>query len=100
MAMFIMSANAAGIAGSQFFQASDKASGYKDGWTIIVSLNAVAVLICAGALAQYMWSNRQIKGRKMQGAVEVTEVVSVEGDVNEHGEVRERRVVAERGFYL
>lgn len=60
MAILIMSANAAGIMGSQFFQASD-APNYENGFTIIVSLVSLSLFSMVWANVQYMVINRRLK---------------------------------------
>lgn len=60
MAILIMSANAAGIAGSQFFQASD-APNYEHGFTIILSMVSVALFAMVWANVQYIVINRRAK---------------------------------------
>lgn len=78
MAMLIMSANAAGIMGSQLFRASDKPH-YHTGWTVIVCLLSVAVAACIFANVQYRVLNRN-------GAVRSGTTGQVE-DAEIHGEV-------------
>lgn len=67
LAIFIMSANSAGIVGSQLFQASD-APVYRVGWTTIVALASVALFSSVFASAQYWVLNRRSRsgrdGRK------------------------------------
>ena len=58
MAILIMSANAAGIIGSQYFQASD-APLYPIGWTAIASVVGVAFLAMIWANLQYWVLNRR-----------------------------------------
>ena len=60
MAILIMCANAAGIMGSQFFQASD-APNYENGFTIIVSLVSLALVAMIWANVQYVFINRRLK---------------------------------------
>ncbi|KAL2132613.1 hypothetical protein VTI74DRAFT_3603 [Chaetomium olivicolor] len=57
MAIFIMSANIAGIIGSQIFQAED-APLYKTGWTVITVLVSIALLMSVLANVQYWLLNR------------------------------------------
>ncbi|KAK4152520.1 hypothetical protein C8A00DRAFT_34764 [Chaetomidium leptoderma] len=57
MAIFIMSANVAGIIGSQLFQAED-APLYRTGWTVIMVLVSLALLMSIFANAQYWLLNR------------------------------------------
>jgi hypothetical protein len=57
MAIFVMSANVAGIIGSQIFQAPD-APLYQTGWTVIVGLVSGALLMSMIANAQYWLLNR------------------------------------------
>ncbi|CAK7221697.1 hypothetical protein SEUCBS140593_004654 [Sporothrix eucalyptigena] len=58
LAIFIMSANASGIIGSQVFQAKDKPL-YKTGWTAILSLVTVGLFMSAYANVQYYLLNRK-----------------------------------------
>ena len=57
MAIFVMSANVAGIVGSQLFQAQD-APLYRTGWSVIVGLISAALLMSILANAQYWLLNR------------------------------------------
>jgi hypothetical protein len=57
MAVLIMAANLSGIIGSQVFQAQD-APLYKTGWTVILALVSVALLMSALANVQYWLLNR------------------------------------------
>ncbi|AEO70550.1 uncharacterized protein THITE_2122161 [Thermothielavioides terrestris NRRL 8126] len=57
MAVFIMAANSSGIIGSQIFQAPD-APLYRTGWTVIVVLVSVALLMSVIANVQYRLLNR------------------------------------------
>ncbi len=57
MAIFVMSANIAGIIGSQIFQAPD-APLYRTGWSVIVALISGALLMAILANAQYWLLNR------------------------------------------
>ena len=59
MAILIMSANTAGIIGSQFFQAKD-APLYPVGWTLIVSLVSVSFFCMILANLQYWILNRRL----------------------------------------
>lgn len=61
MAIHIMSANCAGLIGSQLFR-SDDAPNYPRGWTVIIALSAVAVVLSIVANLQYYIGN----GRKLQ----------------------------------
>ncbi|CAK7236665.1 hypothetical protein SCUCBS95973_009685 [Sporothrix curviconia] len=58
LAIFIMSANASGIVGSQFFQAKDKPL-YKTGWTVILAMVSVGLVMSAIANVQYYLLNRK-----------------------------------------
>jgi hypothetical protein len=62
LAMFIMASNAAGIIGSQLFQASD-APEYPIGWTVIVVLTSVALVFSIFTLCQYLLLNRHNRGK-------------------------------------
>ncbi|KAL2154655.1 hypothetical protein VTH82DRAFT_3331 [Thermothelomyces myriococcoides] len=57
MAIFIMGANLSGIIGSQIFQADD-APLYERGWTVIMILVSVALLMAVVANLQYWLLNR------------------------------------------
>lgn len=57
MAIFVMGANIAGIAGSQIFQAHD-APVYRTGWTIIVALCSASLFMSIVANAQYWLLNK------------------------------------------
>jgi hypothetical protein len=57
LAIFISSANIAGIIGSQIFQAED-APLYKTGWTVILVLVSLALLMSILANLQYWLLNR------------------------------------------
>ncbi|KAL2165666.1 hypothetical protein VTG60DRAFT_4049 [Thermothelomyces hinnuleus] len=57
MAILIMGANLSGIIGSQIFQAED-APLYKTGWTVIMALVSVALLMSVVANLQYWLLNR------------------------------------------
>jgi len=72
MAMIIMAANAAGIAGSQVFRTKD-APLYHVAFTVIVALAAVCVAVVIFQIAWYLLSNRKL-ARKGDG-----EVPKVEG---------------------
>ena len=56
LAVFIMSANASGIVGSQLFQASD-APLYRVGWSVIVALVTLALVSSFVANIQYLVLN-------------------------------------------
>ena len=60
MAILIMSANAAGIMGSQFFQPYD-APRYEQGFTIILAMVAVSLFAMCWANLQYFIINRRAK---------------------------------------
>lgn len=66
MAMFIMAANASGIIGGQLFQAKDKPL-YKTGWTVIVALASVGVVLCIFANLQYRVLNRGMDKEEENG---------------------------------
>jgi small-conductance mechanosensitive channel len=57
LAILIMSANIAGIIGSQLFQAQD-APLYKTGWTVILVLVSLSLLMSVIANLQYWLLNR------------------------------------------
>ncbi|KAH6853956.1 major facilitator superfamily domain-containing protein [Chaetomium sp. MPI-CAGE-AT-0009] len=57
MALFIMSANLSGIIGGQLFQARD-APLYKTGWTVILALVSVGVVMAIAVNVQYWVLNR------------------------------------------
>ena len=61
MAVLIMSANTAGIVGSQIFQQADRPL-YRTGWTVIVSLVSLALVASVFANAQYYFLNRRRRG--------------------------------------
>jgi hypothetical protein len=61
MALFIMSANMSGIIGSQLFQATD-APLYKTGWTVILVLTSIGVVMSIAANVQY-WVLNQVQKR-------------------------------------
>lgn len=56
----IMAANCGGIVGSQIFQAEDKPL-YYTGWTVIIALISVGVVMATLANLQYMYANRSLK---------------------------------------
>lgn len=60
LAIMIMSANAAGIIGAQLFQASD-APLYQTGWTVILALVSLGLVISVFANAQYFFLNRRLR---------------------------------------
>ena len=62
MAIFIMSANASGIIGSQLFQASDSPL-YYTGWTAILALVTVGLVTSFVANAQYWFLARRERKR-------------------------------------
>lgn len=68
MALFIMSANAAGIIGGQLFQSQDKPL-YQTGWTAIVGLTSAGLVFAVLANLQYWWLNRGIRRRERQSAM-------------------------------
>lgn len=59
MAMIIMSANTAGIIGSQLFQARD-APKYHTGWAAIVGVIATGFVLSLVANVQYWYLNRKL----------------------------------------
>ncbi|KAH8598708.1 alternative sulfate transporter [Bisporella sp. PMI_857] len=63
MAMFIMSANASGIVGSQLFQAKDRPR-YKTGWTVVVALISTAIVIAILNTISYWHANKKIERRR------------------------------------
>ncbi|KAK0624602.1 major facilitator superfamily domain-containing protein [Bombardia bombarda] len=65
MAIFIMAANTSGIIGSQLFQPTD-APLYKKGWTVILALETVALVMAVVAILQYYVLNRR-QSRKGDG---------------------------------
>ena len=66
LAIMIMAANCGGIVGSQLFQAADKPL-YYTGWTVIVSLVSMGLLMATLANVQYRLANRLLKrsGKKV-----------------------------------
>lgn len=58
MAIFVMSANCAGIVASQIFQAND-APQYRTAWTVVLSLSTVGLTACFLTNLQYWWLNRR-----------------------------------------
>lgn len=71
LAIFIMSANTSGIVGSQLFQAKDGPL-YRTGWTVIVALVSVGLVMSAVANTQYYLLNR--KKLREQPNVDVDEL--------------------------
>ncbi|KAL9570402.1 hypothetical protein ACKAV7_005481 [Fusarium commune] len=71
MALLIMTANAAGLAGAQIFQAHD-APLYRTGFTVILTLASIALVFAIVSNAQYLWLNKKLaaKGRLEEGQVE------------------------------
>ncbi|RKL13130.1 hypothetical protein BFJ68_g7515 [Fusarium oxysporum] len=63
MAILIMSANTSGIIGSQLFQERD-APLYKTGWTAIMALASVGLVMAVVANLQYFFLNGRRIGRK------------------------------------
>lgn len=59
MALFVMAANAAGIAGAQILQAHD-APLYRTGFTVVLSLACTAVVFAVISNLQYVWLNRKL----------------------------------------
>lgn len=74
MAIFIMSANSAGIIGSQLFQASDSPQ-YYTGWTLIMSLVAVGFVSSLVANAQYWFLARRQRKRAVLENAPVAETI-------------------------
>ncbi|KAK1833850.1 hypothetical protein QBC39DRAFT_424607 [Podospora conica] len=64
MAVLIMSANTAGIVGSQLFQQADRPL-YRTGWTVIVALVSLALVASVAANAQYYFLNKR---RRVRGS--------------------------------
>ena len=58
LAVFIMSANTAGIIGSQLFRSQD-APLYRGGWTAILSLVSVSLVMSIAANVQYYMLNEK-----------------------------------------
>lgn len=71
LAIFIMSANTSGIVGSQLFQAKDSPL-YKTGWTAILALVSVGLVMSAIANVQYYLLNK--KKQREQPNVNVDEL--------------------------
>ncbi|KAL1302327.1 hypothetical protein AAFC00_002737 [Neodothiora populina] len=69
MAMFVMSANLGGIVGAQIFQAED-APHYKTGWTVIVCLISVAIVMNLFNNVQYRLSNRALAKAEANDALD------------------------------
>ncbi|KAK0656875.1 alternative sulfate transporter [Cercophora newfieldiana] len=63
MAVLIMSANTAGIVGSQIFQQEDRPL-YRNGWTIIIGLVSFSLLMSIVANVQYRVLNRRGKTKQ------------------------------------
>ncbi|KAH8172467.1 major facilitator superfamily protein [Sarocladium implicatum] len=59
MAIFIMSANLAGLASGQIFQAEDKPL-YRTAWTTVLSLSCFGVVAAAWSNLQYWFLNRRL----------------------------------------
>ena len=68
MAILIMSANSAGIIGSQLFQ-EDDAPLYPVGWTMIVVLTSLALVAMIAANYQYWVLNRRLEKKGFDGAI-------------------------------
>lgn len=60
LALFIMSANTAGIVGSQVFQEGDRPL-YRTGWSVIVALISVGLFFSIWANVQYRFLNRRLR---------------------------------------
>lgn len=58
MAIFIMSANVAGLASGQIFQAEDKPL-YRTAWTTVLSLSCIGVAAASWSNLQYWVLNRR-----------------------------------------
>ncbi|KAF4498931.1 nicotinamide mononucleotide permease [Fusarium agapanthi] len=71
MALLIMTANAAGLAGAQIFQAHD-APLYRTGFTVILTLASIALVFAIVSNMQYLWLNKKLaaKGRLEEEQVE------------------------------
>lgn len=67
MAIVVMSANLAGIMGSQLFQSQD-APFYPHGWNSIAGLVSVALVFSAFANAQYFFLNRRLRRKGAEGS--------------------------------
>ena len=59
-----MSANCSGIVGSQLFQAKDSPH-YHTGWTVIVSLISVAIVLATFNIVQYWLSNKRLDMKRV-----------------------------------
>lgn len=59
MAIFIMSANIAGLASGQVFQAKDKPL-YRTAWTTVLALSAIGVAAAVWSNVQYWLLNRRL----------------------------------------
>ncbi|KAM0547309.1 hypothetical protein ACHAPJ_010444 [Fusarium lateritium] len=77
MALLIMTANAAGLAGAQIFQAHD-APLYRTGFTVILTLASIALVFAIISNAQYLWLNKKLS-EKDNATQELREEV-VEGN--------------------
>lgn len=60
MAVLIMSANTAGIVGSQIFQQQDRPL-YRTGWSVILALITLSLVMSVVANIQYRLLNRRQK---------------------------------------
>lgn len=80
MALLIMTANAAGIAGAQIFQAHD-APLYQTGFTVILSLACVGVAAAVVSNLQYVWLNRRLE-RKESSRIDAGEEGVAPGTIN------------------
>ncbi|KAH7207358.1 MFS transporter [Fusarium oxysporum] len=71
MALLIMTANAAGLAGAQIFQAHD-APLYRTGFTVILTLASIALVFAIVSNGQYLWLNKKLaaKGQLEEEQVE------------------------------
>jgi MFS family permease len=65
MALLIMTANAAGLAGAQIFQSYD-APHYRTGFTVILTLASVALVFSIGSNAQYLWLNKKLARKELE----------------------------------
>lgn len=64
MAMLIMTANSAGIAGAQVFQAHDKPL-YRTGFTVILAMGSLGLAAALVANAQYFWLNKRLDRKEI-----------------------------------
>ncbi|KAF4339013.1 nicotinamide mononucleotide permease [Fusarium beomiforme] len=64
MALLIMTANAAGLAGAQIFQAHD-APLYRTGFTVILTLSSIALVFAIGSNTQYLWLNKKLDRKEL-----------------------------------